>query len=595
MPATRDDDCDRPGLTVLYATETGTAQDVADRIARHCRHIRYQCRIFNVEDYPISEIVSEQFLVFVVATAGTGKEPRPMTPLWKMLLRADLPSDLFEDLHYAVFGLGDSAYEKFCWPAKKLSRRMDHLGATAICHRGEGDVQHSIGTDGALDPWIGTLTKSLLELCPLPPDIIAEPIPQPWPARVALKPASADGSSAIDDPLLGAPGYHDFTVERNDRITASDWNQDVRLFELRCEDDVSYVPGDVAVIHPEVQANDVNTLLENQGWSDIADELLDIEHTYRDQSLPPFIPRRTSLRTILTKYLDITAVPKRGFFDVVRHFTDDERERGKMDEFMTKEGTEDLYDYTSRVRRTIIEVLDDFRHVKIPKDYIFDVFPPLRPREFSIASSVLQYPREVHLCIAIVDYKTTLKRPRRGIATSYLSALRHGTKLRIGLKRGLLDLPEDPTVPVICVGPGTGIAPMRAVIQTRVENGIHSNTLYFGCRSATKDQHFADEWRRYVEQQSLIYRVACSRDGPEGVKRTYVQNLIEADSEQVWEIIGKRRGWLYISGSSNKMPAAVREAVAHAVHVAGGMDESAAQAYVAKMELDGRLFEECWS
>lgn len=40
------------------------------------------------------------------------------------------------------------------------------------------------------------------------------------------------------------------------------------------------------------------------------------------------------------------------------------------------------------VRRTIKEVLEEFRSVRIPLDYIFDVFPPLRPREFSIASSV---------------------------------------------------------------------------------------------------------------------------------------------------------------------------------------------------------------
>jgi len=68
-----------------------------------------------------------------------------MTPLWKSLLRSDLPRDFFEELHYAVFGLGDSSYEKFCWPAKKLSRRLEHLGATAICSRGEGDTQHTHG------------------------------------------------------------------------------------------------------------------------------------------------------------------------------------------------------------------------------------------------------------------------------------------------------------------------------------------------------------------------------------------------------------------------------------------------------------------
>jgi len=89
--------------------------------------------------------VSESVVIYIVSTSGTGKEPRTMTPMWRSLLRSDLPNDFFEDLHYAVFGLGDSSYEKFCWPAKKLSRRLERLGATAICPRAEGDTQHTLG------------------------------------------------------------------------------------------------------------------------------------------------------------------------------------------------------------------------------------------------------------------------------------------------------------------------------------------------------------------------------------------------------------------------------------------------------------------
>ena len=68
-----------------------------------------------------------------------------MTPLWNILLRSDLPADLFDELEFAVFGLGDTAYENFCWPAKKLSRRMQSLGAIELCVRGEGDEQHRLG------------------------------------------------------------------------------------------------------------------------------------------------------------------------------------------------------------------------------------------------------------------------------------------------------------------------------------------------------------------------------------------------------------------------------------------------------------------
>lgn len=74
------------------------------------------------------------------------------------------------------------------------------------------------------------------------------------------------------------------------------------------------------------------------------------------------------------------------------------------------------------------------------------------------------------------------------------------------------------------------------------------NTLYFGCRSATKDQHYAADWENHAKFDHLNYRLAASRDGPEGVQRIYVQHLIEKDVEHVWDVVGKSGGWVYISG-----------------------------------------------
>lgn len=84
-------------------------------------------------------------VVFIVSTTGSGSDPRAMNGLWSLLARAELPRDLFEGFKYTVFGLGDSAYEKFCWPAKKLDRRLEHLGAQKLIARGEGDDQHPMG------------------------------------------------------------------------------------------------------------------------------------------------------------------------------------------------------------------------------------------------------------------------------------------------------------------------------------------------------------------------------------------------------------------------------------------------------------------
>ncbi|KAF5341537.1 hypothetical protein D9758_012557 [Tetrapyrgos nigripes] len=592
-----DDDPDpERTILILYATETGNAQDVADRLARQCRRIHLRPRVLSMDEYPTTDLISESLVVFVVSTTGSGIEPRSMTMLWNMLLRSDLPADLFDELYFAVFGLGDSSYEKFCWPARKLMRRLESLGATKFYETGEGDDQHPLGLDGALEPWIVGLMDTLCELMPLPEGVQVIPANHAFPSRVRLKPTTL--SAIFEDPLDTDPLYHNARVKANQRITAPDWYQDVRHLEFDFEDDIHFSPGDIAVIHPQTHPDDVEEFLSSMGWGNIADEPYEIERLCEDQSLPDHLPNISTLRIIFTRYLDFNAVPRRIFFSHLRNFTSEAIEIERLNEFLaeSQEGADDLYEYCFRPRRTIIEVLSDFRNVKIPKDYIFDVFPFLRPRQFSIASSIKDHPQQLHLCAAMVQYKTKwIKAARRGVCSRYLSRLRPGDSLKIGIIKGFIRLPINSQTPIICIGPGTGIAPMRAIIQERIHDEAHQNTLYFGCRSKLKDQHYRDDWEGYATQNQLVYRVAFSRDGPEGVPKFYVQDLIKEDAERIWKLLDEMGAWIVISGSSNKMPASVKEAIRHAIRQYGGRDEEEAKEYVQNLERTGRLIEECWS
>ncbi|KAI3614119.1 nadph dependent diflavin oxidoreductase 1 [Moniliophthora roreri] len=450
--------------------------------------------------------------------------------------------------------------------------------------------------DGALEPWIDTLLEALLRELPLPSELELMPIDHVPPSRVIL--IDTPNAKVTLDPLDTDENYHAATVKCNKRITAQDWFQDVRHLEFQFEDDITYEPGDVAIIHPRTNPDQVEEFLSSMSWGNISDTIFEIEHTQKDQSLPDHLPSTASLRTILTCYLDFNAVPRRSFFQYLRYFTQDALEKERLDELLSPTGADDLYEYCFKVRRTIREVLSEFRGVRIPKEYIFDVFPPLRPRQFSIASSVKVFPRQIHLCVAMVKYKTKLKIPRRGVCSTYLSSLLPGDELRIGLQKGFITLPSTTDTPIICIGPGTGIAPMRAIIQKRIHSGADGNMLYFGCRSATKDEHYNNEWVGYAARgpKKLTYRVAYSRDGPEGVKKTYVQDLMEMeeDSKRLWGLLEDEKAWVVISGSSNKMPTAVKQALQSAVEKYGGRVKDEAVEYIRALERSGRLIEECW-
>ena len=125
------------------------------------------------------------------------------------------------------------------------------------------------------------------------------------------------------------------------------------------------------------------------------------------------------------------------------------------------------------------------------------------------------------------------------------------------MAKGLLALPLDPNTPVICIGPGTGVAPARAVLEARVHAGARDNTLYFGHRASGKDAHYSHEWTALAESGKLAYRVTASRDGLEGTRRVYVQDLIREDAKRVWELIHGKGAWMYISGCAVTLDSAV--------------------------------------
>jgi sulfite reductase alpha subunit-like flavoprotein len=94
----------------------------------------------------------------------------------------------------------------------------------------------------------------------------------------------------------------------------------------------------------------------------------------------------------------------------------------------------------------------------------------------------------------------------------------------------------------------TCVSALLVRLDTYVDRVATDNTLYFGCRSRLKDQHYSMQWAAYANEGKLVYRLAPSRDSPQGVARKYVQHLIEEDSAIIGDLVGNKGAWVYISG-----------------------------------------------
>jgi len=435
-------------------------------------------------------------------------------------------------------------------------------------------------TDGLYLRWAKTLQGWLSEHWPIPTG--QEPIPEdvPLPPRFPLVLNSTQlqhkkENKALphrNEHFLPVPDGRCATLIWNRRITPSGYSQDVRhlTFDLLPKLDGTNLdlnPGDTITIYPKNRPEDVHNLVKWMGWELEADLPIDWHRSLRPPNL--YATNSFTLRDVLLHNLDITAVPKRGFLKRISYFTSEPAHKERLLEFTAPDYVDDYYDYTTRPRRTILEVLEEFSSVKIPADRAVDTFPLIRGREFSIANGGIatSHPtdparRRVEIVVALVRYKTILRKERRGLCSRYLEDMvPDGTTITVLHKKTLTPTygPEKATRPLVGIATGTGVAPIRSLIQERATHSDSAPThLVFGFRNGESDFHFGDEW---PDIPNLMLHPAESRpSGGASDTRTYVQDVLLREAETVADMI-RRDAIFFVCGGSHKMASAVRDAV----------------------------------
>jgi len=529
---------------------------------------------------------------------------------------------------------------RFNFAHRKLYNRLRQLGAEEFFERGEADEQHPDGMDGTWVPWMTGLHGALHEQYPLAPGEEPIPddvyLPPEWtldfvPDQVAVSdissidaaagiPAEAanngtDSSSlspgnnsttpavaladhgqiVVSETTHSGPthsssnesitsfGHFTARLSNTQRVTPDDHWQDVRLFEFTTPP-VAYEPGDVLTIFPHNSPTAVEKLITLMHWEEFADESIHFvpgSPNIIPANPEPIVPHSTgqselTLRKLVSRHLDLNAIPRRSFFSSLAHFTTDESQHERLTEFSKAEYIDEFFDYATRPRRSIIEVLDEFDTVKLPWRWIADILPAVRGRQFSIASGGdLQRNADgsgkIELLIAMVKYRTIIKKTREGLCSRYLSGLGAGDRLEVLLCKGGMRVDLDK--PALLIGPGTGVAPLRSMLLERAQlEAKHGATekqkqlLFFGGRNRSADYFFEQDWQKLKSQIDLEVYTAFSRDqvrcfqayttsfgihrlttySPSQSTKVYVQTLIRKHARSVLKIL--QRGNVYICG-----------------------------------------------
>ncbi|ELR46958.1 NADPH-dependent diflavin oxidoreductase 1 [Bos mutus] len=612
-------------LLVLFGSQTGTAQDVSERLGREARRRQLSCRVEALDSYPVVNLINEPLVIFVCATTGQGDPPDNMKSFWRFIFRRSLPSTALRQMDFAVLGLGDSSYAKFNFVAKKLHRRLLQLGGSALLPMCLGDDQHELGPDAAIDPWLQDLWEKVLGPHPVPLNLDLSPPGVLWPSKFTLQflkdtPSSGPEElcAAGTDPQGPPSELQPFLAPMvsNQRVTGPSHFQDVRLIEFDISGSgISFAAGDLVLIQPENTASHVQQFCQALGLD--PEQHFTLQPREPGVTCPTRLPQPCSVRRLVSQYLDIASVPRRSFFELLACLSPHELEREKLREFGSARGQEELCEYCTRPRRTALEVGRGWggrERAWAPQDGPGDgqgpgedLGPTGWPWRWAVASwGPLGHPPspgDVHLGESLSHRK-----PRRGLCSSWLASLdpaQGPVRVPLWVRSGGLTFPKTPHVPVIMVGPGTGVAPFRAAIQERVAQGETGNVLFFGCRRRDQDFYWEAEWEQLQARGCLTLVTAFSREqgadseclppaAPQEQK-VYVQHRLRALGPLVWELLDGRGAHFYLAGNAKYMPADVCDTLLSIFREEGGLSDPDAAAYLAQLQRTLRFQTETWA
>ncbi|MGG1346742.1 assimilatory sulfite reductase (NADPH) flavoprotein subunit [Bacillus subtilis] len=532
-------------VTVLYGSQTGNAQGLAENAGKQLEQSGFQVTISSMSDFKPNQLKKVTNLLIVVSTHGEGEPPDNALSFHEFLHGRRAPK--LEDLRFSVLALGDSSYEFFCQTGKEFDQRLEELGGKRISPRVDCDLDY----DEPAAEWLEGVLKGLNEAG----GGSAAPAP-------AAAPQTGESSYSRTNPFRAE-------VLENLNLNGRGSNKETRHVELSLEGSgLTYEPGDSLGVYPENDPELVELLLKEMNWD--PEEIVTLN---KQGDVRP-------LKEALISHYEITVLTK-PLLEQTAQLTGSD----KLRELLAPGNEENVKAYIEG--RDLLDLVRDYGPFSVSAQEFVSILRKMPARLYSIASSLSANPDEVHLTIGAVRYDAH-GRERKGVCSILCAErLQPGDTLPVYVQHNQnFKLPKDPETPIIMVGPGTGVAPFRSFMQEREETGAEGKAwMFFGDQHFVTDFLYQTEWQNWLKDGVLTKMdVAFSRDTEEKV---YVQHRMLEQSAELFEWLQEGAA-VYICGDEKHMAHDVHHTLLEIIEKEGNMSREEAEAYLADMQQQKR-------
>lgn len=527
-------------ICILYGSQTGNSESVAHDAAQLAKAHGLNPGILSMDEIEADTFIGLEYLLIITSTYGEGEMPDNAQMLWETI-SSDDSIDL-ANMNYSVLALGDTSYDMFCQAGKDWDQRLEKLGAKRLYDRIDCDVDF----DEAAENWISNVI-----------------------------PLMADGSATITVDSNSMPATAKYgrknpfpgKLVANRLLTSPDSSKEIRHYEISIADSgLSYEAGDALNVVPVNCPELVADIIKSIGCSG------DEEEPVNGVLMP--------LSEALREHFEIKLPSKELLNEIAKRSGDQE-----LNNLLATDDKDQLTKYLWG--RDTLDLLLQFPTMQFSAAEFLALLKPLQHRAYSISSSGKANPETVHLTISSVRYNS-LNREHKGVCSTYLADIAdENSAVRCFFSPNkVFRVPEDNDLPMIMVGPGTGVAPFRAFLQEReFRKAKGLNWLFFGDRNADKDFIYRDEIEA-MQKNGVLDRLdlAFSRDQEEKI---YVQDRMREKGAELFSLL-EQGGYFFVCGDAYRMAKDVDKALHDVIASHGNLSEEQAAEYVNQMKKDKR-------
>src|SRR6187200_510211 len=366
--------------------------------------------------------------------------------------------------------------------------------------------------------------------------------------------------------------------ELQNKNGANPSDRSTRHIEVQLPPNISYRVGDHLSVVPRNDPALVDSVARRFGFLPADQIKLQVAEGRRAQ-LP--VGDAVSVGRLLTEFVELQQIATRKQIRIMSEHTRCPVTKPKLLAYVGDDAAS-AERYRSDVltkRKSVFDLLEEHPACELPFHAYLEMLSLLAPRYYSISSSASIDPSRCSVTVAVVEAPASSGRGvYKGVCSTFLAGRRVGDTIHATVRetKAGFRLPDDASVPIIMIGPGTGLAPFRGFLQERAARkakgaALGPAMLFFGCRHPEQDFLYADELKGFAAEGVSELHTAFSRgDGP----KAYVQNLLAQEKDKVWSLI-EQGAVIFVCGDGSKMEPDVKAALVAIYREKSGADADA--------------------